>query len=98
MIDHGAKLSEILKQSQYHPFPIEEQVVSIFTGVKGYLDKIPIEQIKEFESTLLKQLKTDDNNILASIKEQGQITEEIEKKLKTFLENFIKKFLSTEGK
>lgn len=94
LIDHGAKLSEILKQSQYHPFPIEEQVVSIFTGVKGYLDDIPIEQIKEFESKLLEQLRASEANILASIKEQGQITQEIEQKLKTFLENFIKEFLS----
>ncbi|WP_375326270.1 F0F1 ATP synthase subunit alpha [Candidatus Tisiphia endosymbiont of Nemotelus uliginosus] len=95
LIDHGAKLSEILKQNQYHPFPIEEQVVSIYAGVKGYLDSIPIERVQEFEGKLLQELKTSNRDMLIAIKEQSKLTEAIEQKLKNFLEEFIKNFLST---
>ncbi|CAF2962301.1 unnamed protein product [Rotaria sp. Silwood2] len=98
LINHGAKLNEILKQNQYHPFPIEEQVVSLYSGIKGYLDSIPIDRVKEFEDKLLQELKLSNKDILIKIKEQGKLTEEIEQKLKIFLEEFIKNFLSTNFK
>ncbi len=97
LIEHGTKLSEILKQDQYCPFPVEQQVISLYIGVKNYLDNIPVERIKEFENRLLKEIKISDNDILVSIKKQGKITEEIEQKLKIFLENFIKSFLSIQS-
>lgn len=96
LIDQGSKLSEILKQDQYHPFKVEEQVVSLYSGVKGYLDNIPTIRIKEFEYQLLQKLKLSGTNILMYIKEQGIITPAIEEKLKDFLEDFVKEFLSLE--
>ncbi|UCM93180.1 MULTISPECIES: F0F1 ATP synthase subunit alpha [unclassified Candidatus Tisiphia] len=92
LISHGTKLSEILKQDQYSPFPVEEQVVSLYAGVKNYLDSIPVERIKEFEHRMLQEIKLSENNILVSIREQGRITEEMEQKLKIFLEHFVQNF------
>lgn len=93
LIAHGTRLSELLKQSQYTTFPVEDQVVSIYIGVKGYLDKLPVELVKEFEHKVLQELKLKSNDILLDIKKRGQITEEIEKRLKSFLEEFVKNFL-----
>lgn len=92
LISHGTKLSEILKQDQYSPFPVEEQVVSLYAGVKNYLDSIPVERIKEFEHRMLQEIKLSENDILVSIREQGQITEEMEQRLNIFLENFVQNF------
>lgn len=92
-IEKGVKLTEILKQDQYSPFPIEEQVISLYIGVKNYLDTIPAERIKEFEQKLLQELRLSDEDILTSIKKNGQITEETEQKLKSFLESFVKNFI-----
>ena len=95
LIAHGTRLSELLKQSQYTPFPVEDQVVSVYIGVKGYLDKLPLESVKEFEHKVLQELKLKNNLILLDIKKRGQITEDTEKVLKSFLEEFVKNFLHT---
>ncbi|MCC8368958.1 MAG: F0F1 ATP synthase subunit alpha [Rickettsia endosymbiont of Oxypoda opaca] len=93
LIDHGKKLVEILKQSQYHPFPIEEQVISIYVGTKKYLNNVPVERVKEFEHKLLEEMKASKKDILDSIKNEKRITDENEQKLKVFLEEFVKGFL-----
>jgi len=92
LIDHGTRLSEILKQSQYTHFSIEQQVVSLYASTKNYLDDIPVKQIREFEQKLLQEIKLTDNDILLSIREKGKIIEETEEKLKIFLEQFVKNF------
>ncbi|WP_341749157.1 F0F1 ATP synthase subunit alpha [Candidatus Tisiphia endosymbiont of Sialis lutaria] len=94
LISHGTRLSEILKQDQYAPFSVEEQVVSLYAGVKNYLDNIPVELVKEFELKLLQEIKLKENDILLSIKNQGQIIKETEEKLKFFLEEFVQNFLT----
>ncbi|WP_250311848.1 F0F1 ATP synthase subunit alpha [Rickettsia endosymbiont of Oedothorax gibbosus] len=94
LISHGTRLSEILKQDQYAPFSVEEQVVSLYAGVKNYLDNIPVELVKEFELKLLQEIKLKENDILLSIKNQGQIIKETEEKLKSFLEKFVQNFLT----
>ncbi|OZG32555.1 MULTISPECIES: F0F1 ATP synthase subunit alpha [Rickettsieae] len=94
LISHGTRLSEILKQDQYAPFSVEEQVVSLYAGVKNYLDNIPVELVKEFELKLLQEIKLKENDILLSIKNQGQIIKETEEKLKFFLEKFVQNFLT----
>ncbi|MFY9589363.1 F0F1 ATP synthase subunit alpha [Rickettsia endosymbiont of Halotydeus destructor] len=94
LIDHGKKLVEILKQSQYHPFPVEEQVISIYIGTKKYLDNVPVERVKEFEHKLLEEMRANKRDILDSIKNEKRITDENEQKLKAFLEEFVKGFLS----
>lgn len=92
LIQHGLRLTEILKQAQYSPLVIEEQVVSLYAGVKGYLKTIAIERVKEFEYKLLDAIKLNGNDILKSIKKEEKIIEDTEQKLKAFLENFVKEF------
>ncbi|MGI4752658.1 MAG: F0F1 ATP synthase subunit alpha, partial [Janthinobacterium lividum] len=95
-IEHGKRLVEILKQAQYHPFSVEEQIISIYAGTKKYLINIPIERIKEFEEKMLSEIKQNQKDILESIKSEKRITEENEQKLKTFLENFVKDFVKVD--
>ena len=92
LLNRGAKLTELLKQGQYSPLKVEEQVISIFCGVKGYLDNINTGRIKEFESQLLSQIKSEAPDILESISTTGKLDEANETKLKSFIENFKNKF------
>jgi F-type H+-transporting ATPase subunit alpha len=93
LLERGRRLTEILKQPQYSPLKVEEQVVVIFSGVKGFLDKIEISKITEFESFLLKKIRTEGKNILESIKKEQSLDENLEDELKKFLENITNKFL-----
>ncbi len=92
-IDHGKRLVEILKQAQYNPFPVEEQIVSIYVGTKKYLNDVPLQKVKEFEDKMLTEIRLNKKDILESIKNEQCITEETEQKLKAFLENFVKEFV-----
>ena len=92
LLNRGAKLTELLKQGQYSPLKVEEQVVSIFCGVKGYLDNIETSKIKDFESGLLSQIKSDSPDILENINETGKLDESNETKLKSLIDNFKNKF------
>ena len=92
LLNRGAKLTELLKQGQYSPLKVEEQVISIFCGVRGYLDNIETSKIKDFESSLLSQIKSDSPNILENINKTGKLDESNETKLKSFIENFKNKF------
>ena len=85
--------TEILKQPQYTPLKVEEQVVVIFSGVKGFLDKIEISEITKFESFLLKKLRNQGKDILKTIKDQKSLSEETETKLNQFLESTTNEFL-----
>jgi len=92
LLARGARLTELLKQPQYHPVPVEEQVVVIFAGVRGYLDKIDVGKIGAFESQFLTELKSRDAGILDSIRSDLEIKPEVDKKLTTFLDGFAKSF------
>ena len=92
LLKRGSKLTELLKQGQYSPLKVEEQVVSIFAGVKGYLDDIDNSKIKNFEDQLLSSIKSQSPDILKSIILSGKLDETIEKKLKDFITNFKKEF------
>jgi len=92
LLNRGAKLTELLKQGQYSPLKVEEQVVSIFCGVKGYLDNLDINKIKDFESQLLSEIKSSAPEILQKISSSGKLDEENEQNLRTFIENFKNKF------
>ena len=94
LLDKGRKLTELLKQNQYSPLNFETQVVSIYAGVKGYLDKIAAKDVTKFESELLRKFTSSHSDILASIKKEKKITEETENKLKTAIEEFVSVFLS----
>ena len=94
LLNRGAKLTELLKQGQYSPLKVEEQVISIFCGVRGYLDNIETSKIKDFESGLLSQIKSNSPDILENINKTGKLDESNETKLKSFIENFKNKFES----
>ena len=92
LLARGSRLTELLKQPQYKPVPIEEQVVAIFAGVRGYLDKIDIGRIGAFESSLLTELKSKDPSIMDAVRMDGELKPDTEKKLVAFLDNFSKSF------
>jgi F-type H+/Na+-transporting ATPase subunit alpha len=92
LLARGSRLTELLKQPQFKPVPIEEQVVAIFSGVRGYLDKVEIGRIGAFESQLLSEMKSREPGILDSIRTDLEIKPDIEKALGAFLDNFTKSF------
>lgn len=92
LLNRGSKLTELLKQDQYSPLTVEEQVVSIFSGVKGFLDNIELNQIKSFEKKLLAKIKSEAPDILTNIKASGKMDESTEEKLKNFIGVFKKGF------
>jgi F-type H+-transporting ATPase subunit alpha len=87
----GERMVATLNQPQYQPWPFEEQVVAIYAGVNGYLDKIPVPQVPRFHEELRQHLRTE-GSILAGIRESREITDEIEEKLKAELEHFLGNF------
>ena len=93
LLERGRRLTEILKQPQYAPLKVEEQVVVIFSGVRGHLDKISINDITNFEKYLLEKIRNDGKQILESIKKEQSISDELDSKLSDFVENCVKKFL-----
>ena len=95
LLARGARLTELLKQGQYAPLSVEEQVVVIFAGVKGFLDKIEILDIAKFEEALLNNLRGS-KDILAVIKEKAALDEEIEKSITVIIEEVIKDFIKSE--
>ena len=92
LLNRGARLTELLKQKQYRPMPVEEEVVSIFTGIRGYLDELPVEKIARFEKEMLEQLKASVPSVLESIRTEKTLTPDAEDDLRYFLDDFIKKF------
>jgi F-type H+/Na+-transporting ATPase subunit alpha len=92
LLARGARLTELLKQDQYQPMPVEEQVAVIFAGVRGYLDAVKLEDIRRFETTLLGELRGGSKPILDAIRVDRELKPETEEKLKTLIEGFVKKF------
>jgi F-type H+-transporting ATPase subunit alpha len=92
LLNRGARLTELLKQPQFSPLAVEEQVVSIFAGVRGYLDKLAVADVGRFEATLLRAVRSKNPEILSGIRDSKQITPEIETKLKSVLDGFAASF------
>jgi F-type H+-transporting ATPase subunit alpha len=92
LLNRGARLTELLKQPQFHPMPMEEQVVVIFAGVRGYLDGIRVAEVGRFEREFLSEVRANGQDILESIRASGQLTDETEGKLKALLDKFVKRF------
>jgi F-type H+-transporting ATPase subunit alpha len=90
LLARGARLTELLKQNQYQPMPIEEQVVSIFAGSGGYLDDLPVTDVKRFEVELLEFMRTRYGNLLDTIRDTGQLPEgdALADAVQTFKETF----------
>jgi len=98
LLDRGARLTELLKQPQYTPLPFEEQVVSIYSGIKGYFDKVNVLDITDYEDKLLDSIRQTGREILASIRDEAKITDENDVKLAKFVEDFTKTYLANKGR
>jgi len=94
LLNRGSKLTELLKQKQYSPMSVAEQVVSVFCGVKGYLDDIELKDISEFENKILAKCNSENPEILNTIKKTGKLEEETEKLLAKIIGELKKIFKS----
>jgi F-type H+/Na+-transporting ATPase subunit alpha len=92
LLARGARLTELLKQPQYTPLPVEEQVVVIYAGVNGYTDDVATGDITRFEQQYLDTVRDKGQDILASIRDEKAISDETDGKLKAFLDDFMKTF------
>ena len=90
LLNRGAKLTELLKQDQYSPLTVAEQVISVFTGVRGYLDDIDLSEIKTFERGILEKVRLEKPEIIEQIQSTGKLEEKIEKLLSQTIEEYKK--------
>jgi len=91
LLNRGSKLTELLKQDQYSPMTVAQQVIAVFSGVRGFLDKVQLSEIKSFEKQVYEEVKSSSPEIIDSINNTGKLDEEIEKKLISIIEQFQKK-------
>ncbi len=94
LLDRGARLVEILKQGQYSPLTVSEQVVSIYAGVRGYLDKVAVNDVVRFESEVLSEIRSSHSDLLDAIANEKELSKENDDKLKSILDNLVEKFMS----
>ncbi len=92
LLNRGARLTQLLKQPQFKPYPVEEQVAVIYAGTRGYLDVVPADQVSRYEQALLDNMRANGADILDAIRTQKDLTADIEAKLKAFLDRFGKSF------
>jgi F-type H+-transporting ATPase subunit alpha len=92
LLNRGSRLTELLKQPQFSPLTVEEQVVAIFAGVRGYLDKIAVSDVGRFEQQLLRLMRARNADVLTEIRNAKQITPDTENKLKSILDQFAASF------
>jgi len=88
----GSRLVELLKQGQYVPMPVEKQVVSIFAGTNGYIDEVPIEDVRRYETELLELMELKHASLLSDIAQKKEISEDIQTRLQTLLKDFSASF------
>jgi len=93
-LNRGARLVELLKQKQFEPLPIEEQVLVLFAGVKGYLDSLPVNQVLPFENALLKEIRSSSKHLATEIATKGEISKAFEATLHAFYKSFVANFKS----
>jgi F-type H+-transporting ATPase subunit alpha len=96
-LSRGQRLMELLKQPQYSPYPVEEQVASIWAGTSGRLDPVPVDDIRRFESEFLDYLRREHAGILQGIRESGTFDDDTDTALSDAYENFLQQFETSEG-
>ncbi len=92
LLARGARLTEMLKQPQYNPMPVEEEVVAIFAGVRGFLDKVSLKDVRAFETGALQAVRAEHPEFLEEIREKKVISDELEAKLTKFYEEYSSAF------
>ncbi|HRI75800.1 MAG: F0F1 ATP synthase subunit alpha [Alphaproteobacteria bacterium] len=95
LLARGQRLTELLKQPQFSPLPFEEQVVSIFSGVNGYLDALPVADVNKYEAQMLSAIRTQAPAILKSIRDEQKISDDTKAAIEKFLEEFSGSFVSS---
>ena len=96
LLNRGAHLTEMLKQPQYHPMSVAEEVVAIYAGVRGYLDKVALGDVRAFEEKALSEIRANHPDFLKEIEDKKVISDELEKKLAAFYEGFLDRFCEAE--
>ncbi|MGV0794732.1 F0F1 ATP synthase subunit alpha [Mycolicibacterium sp. XJ1819] len=96
-LERGARLVELLKQPQYQPMPVEEQVVSIFLGTEGHLDSVPVEDVGRFEAEYLDHVRAAEGDLLKEIRQSGKLGDEQSEKLVESINQFKKGFAASDG-
>ena len=96
-LTRGERLVEILKQPQYQPLPMEKQVTIIFAGTKGFLDKLPVESLRDYEQELYTFIEANEAGIFEELREKQAISPELEEKMKKVLSSFGETFKATKG-
>ncbi len=96
-LDRGARLVELLKQPQYSPFPVEQQVASIWAGTEGYLDDVPVEDVGRFEEGFLDLLRRSRPGVLDAIRETGELSDDTVAALKDAIDEFKRGFETSSG-
>jgi F-type H+-transporting ATPase subunit alpha len=91
LLNRGSKLTELLKQDQYSPMPVAQQVIAVFSGVRGFLDDVELKDIKEVEKQIYEEVKSSNQEIIDTINSTGKLDEEIDKNLTLIIQNFKKK-------
>ncbi|CAK4034609.1 ATP synthase subunit alpha, mitochondrial [Lecanosticta acicola] len=91
-LSRGERLTELLKQKQYSPMAVNEMVPLIFAGVNGYLDKVPVNKILQWEADFLNHIKTNESGLMETIDKEGALSKDLEAKLKEVVQNFTKNF------
>jgi F-type H+-transporting ATPase subunit alpha len=92
LLNRGARLTELLKQPQYTPLSIETQIPIIFAGVNGFLDKVPVNKVTEWEKDFIGHIHTEHKSTLEEIRSKGVLSKELETKLREICENHTKNF------
>lgn len=96
-LDRGARLTELLKQPQYSPYPVEEQVVSIWAGTNGKLDEVPVSDVLRFEGELLEHLRRN-SDVLSTLRETNQLSDDTIAEMSKQIDEFKKGFQTSDGK
>ncbi|MFM8598247.1 MAG: F0F1 ATP synthase subunit alpha [Mycobacterium sp.] len=96
-LERGARLVELLKQPQYSPMAVEDQVVAIFLGTKGHLDSVPVADVSRFEAEFIEHVKAARPEVLGDIRESQKLTEETEEALNGIVADFKRGFATSDG-
>ena len=88
LLNRGAKLTELLKQNQYSPLTVAEQVISVFTGVRGYLVDVDLSKVKEFETGIIEKIKSEKSEIISAIESSGNLEKDTEEALAKIIQDF----------
>ena len=95
LLNRGARLTELLKQPQYAPLQVEEQVVVIYAGVNGYLDNLPVGDVGRYEEELLRHFRDEKKDVLETIRNEKKLSDETTEKVKSTIEAFTNNFASS---